>query len=255
MARDKAKPKRAMTAYNAFIQEMRKQLKSKSPNREINFIEFSKHCSTKWRNLTGNDKKRYENIAAKDKTRFKKEMKKYKPSVAAIENSKRKVGKDPNKPKKALSSFFMFCNQEREKIRAANPQWSVGQVAKELGSRWGNCSNKTKFQKLAEQDKKRYQKEMKTYTPPTFADFDEGRRVRKDPNKPKRALSSFFMFCGEERKKVTATNPYLSIGEVAKELGSRWEQCEDRTKYQRMADRDRKRYAKEMVNYNSMKMF
>ena len=82
--------------------------------------------------------------------------------------------KDPNAPKRALSGFFWFSNEERPKVQAANPDFKVqlkiseshtlikkltqkfnpdlyihvsikvGDVAKELGRRWADCDPSTK---------------------------------------------------------------------------------------------------------------
>jgi hypothetical protein len=47
---------------------------------------------------------------------------------------KQKRAKDPNAPKRALSGFFWFSNEERGKVKAANPEFSVGDVAKETAA-------------------------------------------------------------------------------------------------------------------------
>jgi len=75
------------------------------------------------------------------------------------------------------------------------------------------------------------------------------RKEKKDPNAPKRALSAFFCFCGEERAKVKAKHPSYSVGDVAKELGKRWEACPNRSKYEALANKDKERYAKEIAAY------
>merc|ERR1712170_34434 len=66
---------------------------------------------------------------------------------------------------------------------------------------------------------------------------------------PKRALSAFFFFCQIERPSVRKIMPSASVGEIAKELGKRWEATTDRAKYEKMALEDRKRYEKEMAIY------
>lgn len=52
----------------------------------------------------------------------------------------------------------MFCKDERPKVKAANPDYGVGDIAKELGKRWADVepSDKTKFEAQAEKDKARY---------------------------------------------------------------------------------------------------
>jgi len=82
-----------------------------------------------------------------------------------VKAGKRKRTKDPNAPKRALSAFFWFCNDERPKVRETNPKYTVGDVAKELGRRWNECTEdqKSKFEALAAKDKARYEKELKAY--------------------------------------------------------------------------------------------
>ena len=43
---------------------------------------------------------------------------------------KQKRPKDPNAPKRALSGFFWFSNEHRGKIKDANPDFGVGDIAK-----------------------------------------------------------------------------------------------------------------------------
>ena len=56
------------------------------------------------------------------------------------------------------SAFFWFSQDERKKVRAANPKFGVGEVAKELGRRWADIDpeSKKKYEGLAEEDRKRY---------------------------------------------------------------------------------------------------
>jgi high mobility group protein B2 len=54
--------------------------------------------------------------------------------------------------------------------------------------------------------------------------------------------SAFFCFCNEERAKVKAKNPGLSVGEIAKELGKRWEVCPNKSKFEEIAGKDKQRY-------------
>lgn len=63
------------------------------------------------------------------------------------------------------SAFFWFCNDERGKVKGENPEYGVGDIAKELGRRWADASpeSKSKFEALAEKDKARYEKEMTAY--------------------------------------------------------------------------------------------
>lgn len=61
------------------------------------------------------------------------------------------------------SAFFWFCNDERGKIKQDNPEYGVGDIAKELGKKWADVdpSVKTKYEQMAEKDKARYEKVRK----------------------------------------------------------------------------------------------
>lgn len=91
--------------------------------------------------------------------------KKVKPSKVSKEPPKKKAKKDPNAPKKALTSFILFSNAKRSEITRANPGISIGDVAKQLGALWKqiSASEKEKYDKLALQDKERYEREMAAY--------------------------------------------------------------------------------------------
>lgn len=56
------------------------------------------------------------------------------------------------------SAFFWFCNDERPKVKAINPEYGVGDIAKELGRRWSDADPelKSKYEAMAEKDKARY---------------------------------------------------------------------------------------------------
>lgn len=111
---------------------------------------------------------------------------------------------------------------------------------------------KKRFHEMAETDKKRYDTEMQSYTPPK-GEKQRGKRRKqqKDPNAPKRSLSAFFWFSNDERSKVKAANPEYGVGDIAKELGRRWAEAdpETRSKYDVLADKDKIRYEKEMTAY------
>ena len=101
-------------------------------------------------------------MAEDDKKRYEVEMANYTPgqshlptpsaSAAAIsaamtskeKRTRKKRTKDPNAPKRSMSAFFWYSQEERSKVRAANPKLGVGDIAKELGRRWGEADSGTK---------------------------------------------------------------------------------------------------------------
>jgi len=85
------------------------------------------------------------------------------PKVAAQKGKRAK--KDANAPKRNLSAYFLFCAEERARVKAADPSLTLGDVAKELGKRWAavDQTTKSKFEKLAAKDKERYEREKAAY--------------------------------------------------------------------------------------------
>lgn len=88
---------------------------------------------------------------------------------------KKKKEKDPNAPKRALSSFMFFSKEIRSVIREKNPDASFGEIGKLVGDAFKKLSNeeKQKFQIMADKDKERYKEEMANYCPPSSADNDQ----------------------------------------------------------------------------------
>jgi len=154
-------PKGRMTAYAFFVQICREEHKKQHPEEHVEFQEFSRKCASRWKTMTDREKLWFNQMADEDKKRFEFA------NQAAVPKKKRvKRVKDPNAPKRALSGFFWFSNEERSKVVAANPDFKVGDIAKELGRRWGECDQATraKYESLAAQDRQRYEKEKHAYS-------------------------------------------------------------------------------------------
>jgi len=73
--KDPNKPKKNMSAYMFYCQERRPQMKKDNP--ELKFTEITKLISPEWKALSKDDKKKYDDLAAKDKERYQKEMEEY----------------------------------------------------------------------------------------------------------------------------------------------------------------------------------
>ncbi len=60
-------------------------------------------------------------------------------------------------PKKPLSAYFFFCNQEKVRIKEENPAISFPELVREIGRRWKEMDKdgRAKFFQMAEDDKER----------------------------------------------------------------------------------------------------
>merc|ERR1711881_476159 len=152
--------------------------------------------------------------------------------------------KDPNAPKKPLSAYFLFSQDERLKVKAEFPDYSITEVAKELGRRWATIDPaiKQSYEQRYQESRRQYEQALQAYKP---------QKKKKDPNAPKQPLSAYFLFSQEERLKVKNEHPSYSICEVAKELGKRWADMapEVKQRYQQMAEEGRQKYDQDMAAY------
>ncbi|CAO2623353.1 High mobility group protein B1 [Lemmus lemmus] len=94
---DPKKPRGKMSSYAFFVQTCREEHKKKQPDASVNFSEFSKKCSERWKTMSAKEKGKFEDMAKGDKARYEREMKTYIPS----QGETKKKFKDPNEKKAA----------------------------------------------------------------------------------------------------------------------------------------------------------
>ncbi|GJN39407.1 hypothetical protein PR202_gb28522 [Eleusine coracana subsp. coracana] len=72
----------------------------------------------------------------------------------AARGRKAKAGKDPNKPKRAPSAFFVFMEEFRKEFKEKNPKnKSVAAVGKAAGDRWKSLTDADKAPYVAKANK------------------------------------------------------------------------------------------------------
>ena len=146
-----------MSAYAFFVQTCREEHKKKNPEVPVDFAEFSKKCSKRWKTTSGKEKSKFDEMAKADKVRYDQEMKDY-------GSAKGGRKKDPNAPKRPPSGFFLFCSEFCSKIKSTNPGISIGDVAKKLGEMWNNLSDSKKQLYINKAAKlKKYEKDVADY--------------------------------------------------------------------------------------------
>ena len=77
-----------------------------------------------------------------------------------------KAAKDPNKPKRPASAFFVFMEEFRESYKKEHPKnKSVAAVGKAGGEKWKSMSEADKAPYVAKAEKRKadYEKELKSY--------------------------------------------------------------------------------------------
>lgn len=135
MGKDPTKPRGKMSSYAYFVQTCREEHKKKHPEATVNFSEFSKKCSERWKvshtfhlpcvnpltfpsfpnndffsysslpqTMSAKEKGKFEDMAKQDKVRYEREMKNYIPP----KGEKKKRFKDPNAPKRPPYASHSF---------------------------------------------------------------------------------------------------------------------------------------------------
>lgn len=158
-----------MSAYACFVKTCREEHKKMHPDENVQFGELASQCSQRWKTMSDKEKEKFHEMAGEDRERYADQMKDYVPPPGGAGRRRRRRGmrkeRDPNKPKRALSAFFYYAKDERANVRGTNPDFSVGEVAKELGRQWNELTDdqKSPYEKSAEEDRARYDRDMKIY--------------------------------------------------------------------------------------------
>ena len=81
------------------------------------------------------------------------------------------------------------------------------------------------------------------------------KKKKRDPNAPKRPMSSYFLFMQENRESVLKDQPGLKIGDIAKEMGKRWAEVgpEEKEKFEKLAETARTKHVEDKAAYYEAK--
>lgn len=251
--KDPDAPKRGKSSYIYFCVEKREEIKNANP--DMSAKDIIKELGRVWREDTSDkDKAIYSKMSADDKLRYEDEMKDYTPDpndVSVIAKTKR------SGPKRGLSAYIFFCNDQREILKEENPDLPTKEVTSELGKRWRELSEKGRepYNKLAATDKSRYEKEKVSWVDPKSDDNahvfekEKGKASKKDtpkkgkaskkdaPKKGKgkessiqkniRRKSGYILYCQETRPTLKEVNEDMTSQQITKELGRAWKELSE----------------------------
>ncbi|EHB10979.1 High mobility group protein B1 [Heterocephalus glaber] len=180
---DPKKLRGKMSSHAFFVQTCREEHKKKHPNAFVNFSEFSKKCSERWKTMFAKEKGKFEDMTKADKAHYEREMKTYIPP-----KEETKKFKDPNAPKRLPSAFFLFCSEYHPKIKGEYPGLSIGDVAKKLGEIWNNTAadDKQPYKKKAAKLKEKYEKDITAYQAKGKPDAAKKGVVKAEKSKKKK---------------------------------------------------------------------
>tara|TARA_B100000524_G_C23498915_1_gene316208 strand:+ start:59 stop:334 length:276 start_codon:yes stop_codon:yes gene_type:complete len=86
------------------------------------------------------------------------------PATKGVVKQKR-AKKDPNAPKRPMSSYMIWMNASRGRIKEENPTAEIKDIARLAGAEWAKMGppDKAEWEDKAKADKARYEKEMAKY--------------------------------------------------------------------------------------------
>jgi hypothetical protein len=132
-----------------------------------------------------------------------------------------KPSKDPNAPKRGKSAYLFYCQDVRDNVVSElGDGVKTTEITRELGRRWNeikdNPKKVAKYNKLAEEDKARYEKAKSEYTCDTTT-------TKTKKQTTSRGKSAYIIFCSEHRAEVkTRLGDSAKMTDITKELSIMW---------------------------------
>ncbi|XP_068633015.1 FACT complex subunit Ssrp1 [Battus philenor] len=129
--------------------------------------------------------------ASNDSKKEKKKEKKPKKTITISEaprkrkEKSKKREKDANAPKRPVTAFMLWLNENRKKIVEENPGIKVTEIAKKGGELWRDLKDKSEWEEKANKAKEEYNQAMKKYKESGAA--DEFKQKKKAAEKERKA--------------------------------------------------------------------
>jgi len=262
--KDPNAPKKWKTGYILFCVDQRDKLKSE--NGTLSATEITSRLGAQWKNLSEKEKAKYEVLSNKDKVRYENDMSSYNPpeSTSGEQKGRRsRVKGERTGPKRPLSSYMYFCQDQRDAIKTANPTMNGKEITSELGRVWKSLSDEAKIphESKAATDKLRFEteksqlagaksetkpkskaKESKAEPAPTKttksakappakaeapAKSSKASKQSSDTKKaaaPVKKSAGFDCFCEEQTEDIQTEFPDWNKRKIAAELQKRWQE-------------------------------
>lgn len=155
-----------------------------------------------------------------------------------------KADRDPNRPKKAMSAYFIFMGDYRNhcKMTGESNTSNVTEFTKMASQKWKNMNEteRAPYDQRAQIDKQRYESQMSMYVPaPGFS--SKGSRKRKNPDAPKRPKSAYLHFLEAFRE---ANREKMNHKEIISQGAAAWSRLTDDQKlpYNQKYEAEKEKY-------------
>jgi len=173
---------------------------------------------------------------------------------------KQKPEDDVTKPKKVLSVFICFSNQNRSKLMKEHPDSKITEIAKLNGEHWGKLTDAEKkpFEKMQQEDLKRFEKETQQFHELGYFINSDGIKSTFLTKKgkaqefeigtvmPKKVSSAYMLYLHEyyANNKKKSTDEKVDVVKNMKLLAEKWNEMssKQKQKYAKQQQKDQERY-------------
>jgi len=136
-----------MSSFLFYANANRQELLDANPG--LSFRDSQRELAALWKELSDEERESYELQAKMDRDRYKAEMETYvKPEEyaggAVKKHKKKKQVQDPTKPKRVPSSFLLYCQDARERLREEHPEAKMAQIQQYASHEWAMMDNEAK---------------------------------------------------------------------------------------------------------------
>lgn len=169
---DTNKPRGPVTAYALFVRTCRDELRRKYPQLTVDYNVIVKKCSERWKAMSENEKKRFNDTADLQRKRYKEELATYQQEQQARQLQQQQQ-------QSATSSILLQTPATQFLVEPSHAQHALIMPA-------GNLQHSATTALVTVPKKPARKRERKP----------------KDPLAPKKPLSAYFLFCADERPKV-----------------------------------------------------
>jgi len=217
------------SAYVLFGIKIRASVVAENPN--LPSKEITALIRGRWKNMSADEKKQYEDIAIEEKNKYllrlgKEIFEKENPNenwedVSDITQWTQKADVKTVKPKREITPFDRYVKKMKKEDTTANK--------KNLLSKWDE---------LSDEEKKSYEKTRRTKK------VQDPHSSGPDTSAIKRPMNAFMLFAKDKREEFKAKNPNLKAKDISKLFGSMWNKMSDEEKmpYTKMAKKQKEDY-------------
>lgn len=189
-------------------------------------------------------------------------------TVSIPQKCSKKSTRDPSRPKRPLSAYLAFSKAKRPEVQMANPDKKSTEILTLTAQLWKNTSeeDRSEFVDIARESKARYETEMaewkqnnakvgNSFTETVIDETDTEEDTLLVTKKPRGCITPFAAFMKAKRSEIKEQHLDKSAKEITAILRETWKSTskEDRTPFKEIASRDKARYQREMIAWESYK--